>query len=103
MRKPLFGPLFWVVIAISITAMAILMLGSGGSVAGLSPDGFASVAILSAWAMVIGAGLFVSRNRVRPRLWHVALWLAILVAVMAGYHLYQGASVPAATEARQSF
>lgn len=73
-------------LAILATGLAALLLfGDDPTIAGLAPDGFARLVTLSALAAVIGAGLVGIRGRLAPRLWHVAVWLGLLVALMAGY------------------
>lgn len=95
------NPIFLVAIAILLTAMVALMLfGGDGKLAGMPAGRFASATILSVWAMTIAAALFASRSRwgrgrISPRLWHVALWLAILAALIVGYRIYHA---PPATE-----
>lgn len=82
--------LFIVGMAILATALAALLLfgGDGGSVAGLSPDSFASLAALTAVAVLVGSALVGNRMATRPKLWHAAVWLAVLVALMAGYRAF---------------
>jgi hypothetical protein len=76
-------------LAILATALAVLLLfGSGGGpIAGMSPDGFASLAALLAIALMVGSSL-IRRGEGRPKLWHAAVWLAVLVGLMAGYRAF---------------
>jgi predicted aspartyl protease len=75
-------------LAILATALAVLLLsGSGGAVAGMDPDAFARLAALASIGILVGAAL-IGRGGTRPRLWHAAVWLAILVALMAGYRAF---------------
>ncbi|HUG61925.1 MAG TPA: hypothetical protein VMP03_08770 [Methylomirabilota bacterium] len=77
--------------AILGTALAALLLfgGDGGSIAGMDPDRFARLAGLGALAVLIGSGILASsRSGLSPRLWHVAAWLAVLVALMLGYQWF---------------
>jgi aspartyl protease family protein len=71
------------------TGLAVLLLsGEGASLGGLGQDRFASLVQLGAIALVVGAALAGTRGRLSPRLWHVAVWLAVLVALMTGYQAF---------------
>jgi aspartyl protease family protein len=75
--------------AILGTALVLLMLfGDSGPIAGIEPDRFGRLAQLTALALVIGAGLVATRGRLSPKLWHVAVWLALLAALMFGYQAF---------------
>jgi hypothetical protein len=77
---------FTVAMAILVTGLAaLLVFGSSPRIVGLAPDDFASVIYLSIFALLVASGLAYGRHRINARLWHVAAWLAILVALMAGY------------------
>lgn len=78
-------------LAILATATLVLVFfGDSGSIVGLAPDDFAQVAQLSAIALLVGSALLLSRHRINMRLWHAAAWLAVLVALMAGYQYVGG-------------
>jgi predicted aspartyl protease len=80
---------FYLGLAIIVTALgALLLFGDSGSVAGMAPETFASVASLAAVALLVGSGLLRGRHLRNMRLWHAALWLAVLVALMAGYQAF---------------
>jgi aspartyl protease family protein len=86
--------ILYVALAVIGTGLAVLLLsGDGASLGGLGQDRFASLVSLVAIALVIGAAV-IGRNRIgaggRPRLWHAAAWLAVLVALVAGYQAFQG-------------
>lgn len=76
--------------AILATALGALLLfgGDGGNIAGLPADRFASLAALTAVAVLVGSAFVGNRLATRPKLWHAAVWLAILVALMAGYRAF---------------
>ena len=76
-------------LAIIGTALAALLLfGESETIAGLDPDAFARLAGLGAVALLVGAGMMASRHRTRMQLWHVAVWLAVLAALVAAYSVY---------------
>lgn len=86
MRRPLF---FFIAVAILVGATGILVIfGGSGNIAGLAPAQFADAAYLSIFALLIGASLAIGRHRVNARLWHVAAWLAVFLALAAGYRWY---------------
>ncbi len=79
--------LYIVALAIVVTACILLVLfSSSGSIAGLEPDQFASLAQFTAIALLVGAALVSTRHRVNLRLWHGAAWLAVLVVLVVGYN-----------------
>ena len=85
---------FYLGLAIIVTALiALLLFADGGSVAGMDPSRFASLASLAAVALLVGSGLLHGRHRANMRLWHAAVWLAVLVALMAGYQAFGGGSL----------
>lgn len=82
-------PLLYLSVAILVVATgALLLFGGSGEVAGLPSHDFASAAYLSIFALLIGASLAYGRHRINARLWHVAVWLAVFVALAAGYRWY---------------
>jgi predicted aspartyl protease len=85
---------FYLGLAIIVTALlALVFFADGGSVAGMDPSTFASLASLAAVALLVGSGLLHGRHRANMRLWHAALWLALLVALMAGFQAFGGGSL----------
>lgn len=80
--------LFLVGIGILATALVLLLFAGGSPVDGITGDQFARLASLSAVGVLLAAGLVASRGQVGPRLWHVAVWLALLVALMLGYQSF---------------
>jgi hypothetical protein len=75
-------------LAILATALVVLLVfGSGGTVGGIDAHSFARFASLAAIAVLVGAAV-VGRGAPRPKLWHAAVWLALLVALMAGYQAF---------------
>lgn len=80
---------FILALALLGTALVVLVLfGDGGSIAGLESERFGRLAYLTTLALVIGAGLVATRGRLSPKLWHVAVWLALLAALMFGYQAF---------------
>jgi predicted aspartyl protease len=82
-------PVFTVAMAILVTGLALLLVfGRSSSIAGLAPGDFASVVYLSIFGLLVASGLAYGRHRVNARLWHVAAWLAIFAALIAGYRWF---------------
>ncbi len=81
----------WLALAIVATAVGGLVLfGDSGSVLGMEPDHFASLARLSVVLLIAAVVVAGFRGQVRPRLWHAAFWLATIVALMAGWQAFHG-------------
>jgi aspartyl protease family protein len=76
-------------------ALALLIIGGGlaillynhssGSSFGLRNDDFADLVYLTAWLAVLGSGLLLTRRSLTGSMRAVAIWLAILAALVAGY------------------
>ena len=82
-------PLLYVAVAILVVATGILLIfGGSGYIAGLAPAQFANAAYLSIFALLIGASLALGRHRINARLWHIAVWLAVFLALAAGYRWF---------------
>ena len=82
-------PVLYIAVAILIVATgALLIFGNSDSIAGLAPARFADAAYLSIFALLIGASLAFGRHRIHARLWHIAVWLAIFLALAAGYRWF---------------
>lgn len=78
-------------IAILLTAMVVLVaFDDGGSLGGLDSDAFASVAQLGALALVIGAGLFATRQGAMVRFRQAMIWLAVAFVLVVGYLAFNG-------------
>lgn len=85
-------PVLYIAVAILIVATGVLLIfGNSDSIAGLGPAQFANAAYLSIFALLIGASLAFGRHRINARLWHVAAWLAIFLALAAGYRWFHQA------------
>ncbi|PKR90610.1 hypothetical protein CXZ10_04405 [Pleomorphomonas diazotrophica] len=85
-------PVLYLAVAILVVATGVLLLfGGSGSIAGLAPAEFANVAYLSIFALLIGASLALGRHRINARLWHIAVWLAVFLALAAGYRWFHQA------------
>lgn len=97
-------PLLFIAVAILVVATGVLLIfGGSGRIAGLAPSQFADAAYLSIFALLIGASLAVGRHRVNARLWHVAAWLAVFLALAAGYRwFHQEPTVIAPSESTRS-
>ena len=78
-------PLFvWVGLGILATGLATLLLAGGdGSILGLATGQFGALIAMLSLLVVIGSGFFFGqRQKMRPRLWHLAAWITI--ALIAG-------------------
>ncbi len=79
-------PILYGAVAILVIATGILLIfGRSGDIAGLSPARFADAAYLTIFALLIGASLAFGRHRINARLWHIAIWLAVFLALATGY------------------
>ncbi|MBS1166162.1 MAG: hypothetical protein H6R00_2187 [Proteobacteria bacterium] len=82
-------PVLYVAVAILIVATGVLLIfGRSGDIAGIAPAQFANAAYLSIFALLIGASLAFGRHRINARLWHIAVWLAVFLALAAGYRWF---------------
>lgn len=76
----------WIALAILAGGLLYLLLsGSDGSPAGLPGDDFARLVYLSALGLVLAAGVIGSGIGLRGAARSIAIWLAIIVALVAGY------------------
>lgn len=84
--------LFWIVMAVlAIGLIALMFTHDSGQVLGLPSSQFASMVALSALGLVFGAGfLRRAQGNGSHTLQQVALWLALFVALVVGYKLYNG-------------
>lgn len=82
-------PVLYIAVAILVIATGVLLIfGRAGDIAGLAPAQFANAAYLSIFALLIGASLAFGRHRINARLWHIAVWLVVFLALAAGYRWY---------------
>lgn len=82
-------------VLIGIVLVALLLFGNNEAILGLDPDDFARLGYLSALSVVLLASAVAWRGRQRGmRLWHAAVWLAILVALVAGYQAWNRGDLP---------
>lgn len=83
--------LLWIVLAALAIAVLLLMFNdSAGRTLGLDNNDFASLIYLGSIALVVGA-VVVARARFGGNvLTQVAIWLAIVLALVVGYKFYQG-------------
>ncbi|MCV0396630.1 MAG: TIGR02281 family clan AA aspartic protease [Rhizobiaceae bacterium] len=78
--------LFWIAIAIMAAGLGLLLWNdSTGSVAGLETDRFGRLLYLTVLGLVIGAGVLGSGIRLGQATRSIAVWLMILVVLVAGY------------------
>lgn len=84
-RKTLNRLLYIFLGLIAATLILLVWNGQSGTTFGLENDDFASVVSLSLMAAWIGLGLFSGRFPPGTTLRNVAIWLAILLGVAAGY------------------
>ncbi len=78
--------LFWIVIAMLGGGLLLLMLNdSTGDTLGLDNDRFGSLVYLGALALVVGAGILGRRAHWGASLRGFALWLLIVLVLVAGY------------------
>lgn len=78
-------------IAILLTAMAVLVVfDDGGRLGGLESDAVAGMAQLGALALVIGAGLFATRQGAMVRFRQAMIWLAVASVLVVGYMAFNG-------------
>jgi aspartyl protease family protein len=78
--------IFWIGIAILAVGLIVLVASdSSGEVFGLSTDRFGSLVYLTALGAVIGAGILFSGQRFGQTVRTLAVWLLVILALMAGY------------------
>lgn len=83
--------LLWIVLAaLGVGAVLLMMNDNAGSTLGLDNSDFASLIYLGSIALVIGAGVFARARLGGNVLPQIVLWLAIVLALVIGYKLYQG-------------
>lgn len=78
--------LFWIAIGIlALGLLALLLLGDQGTVFGLASDSFARLVYTGALLTVLMAALVGSGIRLGGALRSIAIWLAIIMVLVAGY------------------
>lgn len=78
--------IFWIGIAILAVGLIVLVAaGSGGDVLGMDTDRFGNLVYLAALGTVIGAGILFSGQRFGQTVRTLAIWLLVILALMAGY------------------
>lgn len=76
----------WIAMAILAVGLIVLLAsGSGGSVLGLSTDSFGRLVYLSALGAVLCTGILFSGQRFGHTVRLLAIWLLVILALMAGY------------------
>lgn len=77
---------FWIAIAILGGGLALLLFNdSSGEVFGMASDDFGRFVYLSALVLVIGAGIVTRRVPMGDTLRQAALWLLVVLVLVAGY------------------
>lgn len=77
---------FWIAIAILAGGLIVLVaFDSSGSVLGLTTDDFGHLVYLAALGAMIGAGILFSGQRFGQTVRTLAVWLLVILALMAGY------------------
>lgn len=80
------GRLFWIIIALVGAALLLLMANSdAGSTFGMANDDFASFAYMGIWGIVLASALLGSGIRLGHFLRSMAIWIVIILALVAGY------------------
>lgn len=78
--------MFYLALAVIVATLAILFFaGENADIGGLSGDQFASVVFLGLIGTAIASGLLASRQRLMTTLQQIAIWIAIILALVAGY------------------
>ena len=83
--------LLWILLAVLGTGVILLVINhDAGSTLGIDNDQFATLIWVGTLGTVIGLGIV---TRARPGgdiLRQIAIWLAVFLALVVGYRLYQG-------------
>lgn len=78
--------IFWIGIAILAVGLIVLIASdSSGEALGISTDRFGRLVHLTALGVVIGAGILFSGQRFGQTVRMLAIWLLVILALMAGY------------------
>ncbi|RCS25321.1 TIGR02281 family clan AA aspartic protease [Phyllobacterium salinisoli] len=78
--------LFWIIIAL-IGGVTLLLMANNdsGTTLGMANDAFANAAYLGIWGIVIAAALLGSGMRLSDFARSIAIWVVIILALVAGY------------------
>lgn len=83
--------LLWILLAvIGIGAILLVINHDAGSTLGIDNDNFATLIWVGTIGTVIGLGLVTQARPGGDLLRQVAIWLAVFLALVVGYRLYQG-------------
>lgn len=78
--------LFWIVMALIGGALIVLVVNhDDGRTFGLANDDFGSLVFLGLWGTVIAVGILASRARLAASVRALAVWLVIVLVLVAGY------------------
>ncbi|PYE89998.1 TIGR02281 family clan AA aspartic protease [Phyllobacterium leguminum] len=78
--------LFWIIVAIIGAVILLLMANNdSGTTLGLANDAFANAAYLGIWGIVLAAALLGSRIKLSDFARSTAIWVVIILALVAGY------------------
>lgn len=80
------GRFIWVILAVMGVGLALLIFNdASGDASGISSDTLGRVFYLGVLGAVIGAGILASRHRVGDMARNLALWLLVVLLLVAGY------------------
>lgn len=80
------GRFIWVLLAlIALVVIALIASGDRGTLFGIGNEKFASAAYYSLWGLVVAAGLVGMRRSGNHILKQLAIWLCVVVVLVAGY------------------
>ncbi len=80
------GRFFWIMIGIMGLVLIILIVtGDTGTTLGFESNTFASAAVMALWGALIGSAVLGRGTRLMDTLRQMAIWLLIILGLMAGY------------------
>ncbi|WP_273725219.1 TIGR02281 family clan AA aspartic protease [Brucella gallinifaecis] len=80
------GRLFWIVIAaIAVVILLLMANNESGTTLGLANDAFGQAAYMGIWGVVLAAGILGSGIRLSDFARNMAVWAAIILALVAAY------------------
>ncbi len=84
---PIYG---WVAFAILATGLAVLLVGGdGGTVLGVEPGQLGAVTAMLALLVYLGGSVIGTGAKIGPLVQQLAVWGALLLALLMGYWIYQ--------------
>ncbi|WP_181704207.1 hypothetical protein [Chthonobacter albigriseus] len=79
---------------IGLVLGALFLWGNEPEILGLDPNSFAQFGYMTALAIIVASGFISTREKFRGRVWHIAVWLAVLTALVLGYTAWQRGDLP---------